>query len=134
MKLNKKKKCQHLTQFILEVNLFPEDTQNYVVLQPINRYFRRVAGVGRGNYIYFLKSKGLSNENIAPHATNGYSLTPNSTYFDAKTRAEFNRSCLKQDKIMHSLRTIVNIYIGCEINKNLPISSYPTLENRWRLE
>ena len=68
------------------------------------RYFRRVAGVGSGNYIYFWKSKGLSDENIALHATNEYySLTPNSTYFGAKTRAEFNGSCLKQDKIMHTL-------------------------------
>ena len=95
------------------------------------RYFRRVAGVGSGNYIYFWKSKGLSDENIAPHATNEYySLNPNSTYFGAKTRAEFKGSCLKQDKIMHTLWTIVNIYIGCEISKNFPISSYPTLENR----
>ena len=26
------------------------------------RYFKRVAGVGTGNYIYFWKSKGLSDE------------------------------------------------------------------------
>ena len=30
------------------------------------RYFKRVVGVGNGNYIYFLKSKGLSDENITP--------------------------------------------------------------------
>ena len=30
--------------------------------QPINKYFKSVAGVGSGNYTYFCKSKGLSNE------------------------------------------------------------------------
>ena len=28
------------------------------------RYFKRVSRVGSGNYIYFWKSKGLSDENI----------------------------------------------------------------------
>ena len=44
---------------------FEEDgTQNYLVFQPIYRYFKRIAGVSGGNYIYFWKSKGLSNERI----------------------------------------------------------------------
>ena len=42
---------------------FEEDgTQNDLVFQPMYRYFKRVAGVGTGNYIYFWKSKGLSDE------------------------------------------------------------------------
>ena len=33
---------------------FEEDgTQKYLVFQPMYRYFKRVAGVGSGNYIYF---------------------------------------------------------------------------------
>ena len=33
---------------------FQEDgTQKYLVFQPMYRYFKRVAGVGSGNYIYF---------------------------------------------------------------------------------
>ena len=32
---------------------FEEDiTQNYLVFQPIYKYFKRIAGVGNGNYIY----------------------------------------------------------------------------------
>ena len=32
---------------------FEEDgTQSYLVFQPIYRYFKRIAGVGSGNYIY----------------------------------------------------------------------------------
>ena len=35
---------------------FEEDgTQNYLVFQPVYRYFKSVAGVGSGNYIYFLE-------------------------------------------------------------------------------
>ena len=33
---------------------FEEDgTQNFLVFQPIQRYFRRIAGVGNGNYICY---------------------------------------------------------------------------------
>ena len=57
---------------------FEEDgTQNDLVFQPMCRYFKRVAGVGTGNYIYFWKSKGLSNENITAPTTNYYSLNNN---------------------------------------------------------
>ena len=34
-----------------------DDTQNYLVFLPVYRYS---SGVGSGNYIYFGKSKGLS--------------------------------------------------------------------------
>ena len=37
-----------------------DDTQNYQVFQPRYRYFKGVAGIGSGSYIYFWKSKGLS--------------------------------------------------------------------------
>ena len=44
---------------------FEEDgAQNYLVFQPMYRYFKRISSVGSGNYIYFWKSKGLSDETI----------------------------------------------------------------------
>ena len=52
-------------------------TQSCLVFQPMYRYFKRVAGVGSGDYIHFLKSKGLSDENItAPtkYKYSGYSV------------------------------------------------------------
>ena len=56
---------------------FEEDgTQNYLVFWPMYRYFKRVAGFGRGNYIYFWKSKGLCDENIAAPTTSDYNLNP----------------------------------------------------------
>ena len=37
---------------------FEEDgTHKYLVFQPMYRYFKRIAGVGSGKYIYFWKSK-----------------------------------------------------------------------------
>ena len=46
------------------------------------RYFKRTANVGGGNYIYFWKSKGLSDENTTLHFTTDYSLTPKLSYFE----------------------------------------------------
>ena len=58
-------------------NHFEEDgTQNYLVFQPMHRYFKRVAGVGSGDSIYFWKSKGLSDERINPITTSNYKITP----------------------------------------------------------
>ena len=59
------------------------------------RYFKRVSGVGSGNYIYFWNSKGSSDKNItAPHT---------SDYNGTKTRVEFSGNCLRQDKIALNL-------------------------------
>ena len=52
---------------------FEEDgTKNYLVFQPMYRYFKMVIVVGTDNYIYFWKSKGLSDENITASTTSDY--------------------------------------------------------------
>ena len=61
--------------------------------------------------------------------TSDYTITPELSYYDSKTRVKFSGSCLKQDKVSHSHGKIVNIYLVYEISKNYSISSYPTLEN-----
>ena len=58
------------------------------------RYFRRIAGVGSGNYIYYWKSKGLSDERINSITASSYKVTPQLNYYGTKTRVEFNGSCL----------------------------------------
>ena len=56
---------------------FEEDgTQNYLVFQPIYRYFNSIAGVSGGNYIYFWKFKGLSDDRINSITASNYSITP----------------------------------------------------------
>ena len=93
------------------------------------RYFKRIVGVGSGNYMYFWKSKGLSDERINSNTESNHSITPELSYYGGKTRVEFNESCSKQDKVAYSHGTIVNMYIVHEISKNYNISSYPTLGN-----
>ena len=112
---------------------FEEDgTQNYLLFQPIQKYFKRIVGVGSGNYIYSWKSgnlEGLSDERLYPNTASNYSITPEFSCYGTKTRVEFNGSRLRQDKVTYNHETIVNIYIVYVISKNYNISSYPTLEN-----
>ena len=50
------------------------------------RYFKTVIGVGTGNYFYFWKSKGLSDENITAPTTSHYSLNQQLTYLCTKKK------------------------------------------------
>ena len=80
---------------------FEEDgAQNCLVFQPMNRYFKRTTGVGSGNYIYFRKSKRLSDERVNSVTTSNYSITP--SHYGTKTRVKFSGSCLKQDKATYN--------------------------------
>ena len=104
-------------------------TQNYLVFHPMYRYFKRIAGVVSGNFIYFWKSKGLSDERLNFDIASNYKITPELSHYGTEIKVEFNENCLKQDKVTCNPGTIVNIYIVYEISKNYSISSYPTLEN-----
>ena len=95
----------------------------------MQKYFKSIAGVVSGKYIYFRKSKDLSDERINSNTASNHSITPEVSFYGTKTRVEFNGSCLKQDKATYNHGTIVNIYIVYEISKNYNISSYPRLEN-----
>ena len=68
-------------------------TQNYLIFQPLYIYFRRIIGVGSGNYIYFWKSIGLSDERLNSITASNYKITPELSHYGTKTRAEFNESC-----------------------------------------
>ena len=54
-----------------------DGAQNYLVFQPMYRLFKMIAGVGNGSYIYYWKSKGLSEEKINSIKTSNHSITPN---------------------------------------------------------
>ena len=56
LKINFKKLQTFDSVYFRVKSHFEEDgTQNYQVFQPVYRYFKSVAGVGSGNYIYFLE-------------------------------------------------------------------------------
>ena len=66
---------------------FEEDgVQNYLVYQPMYRYFKMIAGVGNSSYIYYWKSKGLSDEKINSIKTLNRIISPNVSYYGTKTR------------------------------------------------
>ena len=70
---------------------FDEDgTQNYLVFQPLNKYFKLITNTLS---ILSWQSKGLSTENIDSPTT---SLSPSINYVCNKIRVKFTGSCLKQ--------------------------------------
>ena len=106
----KKLKTFGLGYFIGKSHFEEEDgVQNYLVFQPIRRYFEIIANA---KYISSWKFEGLSDETITPYATSDNSLTPLIDYYGSKVRAKFNKSCLKQpNKLTHDYGSTVNIYI-----------------------
>ena len=49
----KKLKTFDSSYFIGKSHFEENGTQNYLVFQPMHRYFKQIAGVGNGNYIYY---------------------------------------------------------------------------------
>ena len=76
------------------------------------RHFKRVVSVGSGDYSYFWKSKGLSDERINSVAASNYSITPELSYYGSKLRVKFNGSSLKQDEITYTHGKSIK-YVHC---------------------
>ena len=55
----RKLKSFELSYFLGRSHFEEDSTQNYLVFQSINTYFKKIVGLGSGNYIYYWKSKGL---------------------------------------------------------------------------
>ena len=103
------------SEYFIGKSHFEEDgVQNYLVFQPINKYFKVITNT---DYISSWKSKGLSAESIKPPTTSDNSLTPALSYYGTKTRVKFTGSCLKQPKISYNHGKVVNIYIVYELGR-----------------
>ena len=60
------------SSYFIDKSHFEEDgTQNYLVFQPLNNYFKVITNT---DYISLWKSKELSAESIKPPTTSGHSL------------------------------------------------------------
>ena len=107
---------------------FEEDgTQNYLVFQPLVRFFKVITIT---DYISSWKSKGISAESIKPPTTSDNSFTLTLNYYDDfKVRVKFTGSCLKQPKLTHTDKTIVNIYIVYEQGASTSNDNDPILKN-----
>ena len=103
--------------YFIGKNYFEEDgMQNYLVFQPIIRYFKVNMINNVTNYVLLWKFKGLSDNTIKPPAASDNSLTPTiSYYYGGKIRVTFTGSCLKQDKVIFNHGKVVNIYIVYEL-------------------
>ena len=102
----KKLKIFDLSYFRGKSHFEEDGTQNYLAFQPIYRYFKRIAGVDSGNYIYIWKYEGLSDERINSINASNYSITPKLSHYGTKTRVKFSGSCLKQGKSTNNHGTI----------------------------
>ena len=102
-------------------------TQNWLVFQPIHRYYKTFSFNDRN--ILSCKSKGLFDESIKAPTTNNKMLNPSLDYVGSKIRVKFRGDCLKQENITFNHGKIVNIYIVYKIERSANISSYVTLEN-----
>ena len=117
-------------------NHFEEDgTQNYLVFQPIYRYFEIIACVDNDNNIYYWQSKGLSDERISSVTVSNCIVNPDLSYYGTKIRVGFYEGCLKQGKVTFDHGKVVNICIVYEIVRIVNLSkhnsndNYPILEN-----
>ena len=104
----KKLKAFDLSYFIGKSHFGEDGVLNYLVFQPIIRYFKIITNT---KYISPWQSNGLSDKTIKPPATSYNSLNPQVSYIGTKARLEFRGSCLKQDKSTFNHGKIVNIYI-----------------------
>ena len=113
-----------MSYFIDKSHFEEDDTQSYLVLEPINKYFKVI---GNTLSISSWKSNGLSAETINPPTM---SLSPLIDYVGNKIRLKFYGSCLKQsNKVTYTHRTIVNIYIVYELGASTSHNNDLTLKN-----
>ena len=107
----KKLKTFDLGYFIGKIHFDEDGTQNYLVFQPIHKYFEFV-NLNNEWYITSWKSKGLSEENVKPPVTSDNSLNPLiNYYYNNKISPKFTGSCLKQYNLHYKHKT--SNYLHC---------------------
>ena len=98
-------------------------SQNYLVFQPLNKYFKLITNTLS---ILSWQSKGLSTENIDPPTT---SLSSSINYVGNIIRLKIIGSCLKQsNKLTHTYVKVVNISIVYELGTSTSNDNDPTLK------
>ena len=112
--------------FIGKSHFEENSTQNYLVFQPLNKYFKVITNT---DYISSWKSKGLSAESVKPPTTSDNSLTPALSFYGTKTRVKFTGSYLKRSKISYTNGKVVNNYIVYELGASGSHNNNPTLKN-----
>ena len=86
------------------------ETQNYLAFQSLYKHFKIVANV---NKVTVRKQKGLHNESIKPPLTSDNSLNPGINHV----------SCLNQDKVTLTSKSVLHFYIVYQIS-SCPLNLY----------
>ena len=115
--------------FIGKSHVEEDGTQNYLVFQPIYRYFKAFFITQSLEHVSERKCKGLSNESFKAISTPDNSLNPTLSYYGTKVRVKFTGDCLKQPKITYTHRKVVNFYIVYELGASISNNSNPTIKN-----
>ena len=116
----KKLKTFDSSYFIGKSHFEEDGTQNYLLFQPINRYFIVIANA---KYISSWISKGVSDESIKPPTTCDNSLSLLIDYLGDKISLKF------QGKLAYTNEKTVNIYIACELGAFSSFNNDPTLKS-----
>ena len=113
------------SSYFIGKSRFDEDgTQNYLVFQPIIKYFK-VNTITDTDYVLSWKSA----ETIKSPTTSDNSLTPELNYYGTKTRVKCTGSCLKESKFSYTHGKVENIYIVYELGAPSSHNNDPTLKN-----
>ena len=113
--------------FIVKSHFEEDGTQNYLVFQPMIRYFNVITIINT-NYVSSWESKGLSAESIKPPTTSNNGLSPTLNYYGNKVRVKFTGSYLKQPIISNTHSNILNIYNVYELGASSSHNNDPTLK------
>ena len=90
----KKLKAFNSSYFCDKSHFEDDGTQNWLVFQPMHRYFKTASD--NPSIILSWKSKGLSNESIKAPTTQNNILDPSQSYVGTKARVNFTGDYLKQ--------------------------------------
>ena len=108
---------------------FEEDgVQNYLIFQPIYRYFKVFSVTQYLEYVSEWKSKGLSSESFKAISTSDNSVNPTLNYYGTKIRVKFTGDCLEQQKITYKHGKVVNIYIVYSLGASSSNYSDPAIK------
>ena len=95
--LLKKLKSLDLGYFIGKSHFDEDASQDYLVFQPVLKYFTL-----NSNWITKWKSKRLSNKSLEVVSTTDNTLTPSVNYYGDKVRLRFTGNVLQQKTVIYS--------------------------------
>ena len=114
------------SSYFIGKNHFEEEgTQNYLVFQPMYRYFKAFSII---QYVEYVSDENLK-DYLMKVLRRLLRLITTLSYHDIKIRVKFNGGCLKQPKISYTHGTIVNIYIVYELGASSSSNNDPTLKD-----